>query len=114
MSDNKYDVIIIGSGIGGMTAANLLAKIGKKKVLVLEQHWEPGGLTHEFKRKGKFHWDVGIHYVGKLQPGSLDTQVLDFISEGEIKWNDMPYMYDVFHYPGLDFSVPSDKDDYKK
>ena len=55
-----YDAIVIGSGIGGMTAAGLLAGVANKKVLVLEKHTEPGGLTHVFRRDGAA-WDVGLH-----------------------------------------------------
>ena len=58
-----YDYIVIGSGMGGMTAAAMLSKLGKK-VLVLEQHYVPGGYTHTFKRK-KYLWDVGVHAVGR-------------------------------------------------
>ena len=48
-----YDVIIIGSGIGGSTPAILLARYFKKKVLVLEKHWKFGSLTHSFELDGK-------------------------------------------------------------
>jgi len=48
----KYDTIVIGSGMGGMTTATALAKHGQK-VCVLERHnGVPGGFTHVFKRKG--------------------------------------------------------------
>ncbi len=53
------DVIVIGSGIGGLTAAALLAKAGKQ-VLVLEQHDRAGGYAHGFKRK-KYTFDAGVH-----------------------------------------------------
>jgi len=46
-----YDTIVIGSGIGGLTAAAFLSKEGQK-VLVLERHYTAGGFTHVFKRKG--------------------------------------------------------------
>lgn len=53
----NLDAIIIGSGIGGLGLAVLLAKVGKK-VLVLEQHTRAGGCCHTFSEKG-FEFDVG-------------------------------------------------------
>ena len=58
----KWDAIVVGSGMGGMTAAAALSKTGHK-VLLLEQYTTLGGLTHSFSREG-FSWDVGIHYLG--------------------------------------------------
>ena len=46
--ENKYDVIIIGSGMSSLTTASLLAQLWKKRVLVLERHFKPGGFTHIF------------------------------------------------------------------
>jgi phytoene dehydrogenase-like protein len=65
-----WDAIVIGSGIGGMTAAGLLAGVASKKVLVLEKHSEPGGLTHVFRRDGA-SWDVGLHYVGEVLSSTI-------------------------------------------
>ena len=53
----KLDAIVIGSGIGGLGVAVLLAKVGKR-VLVLEQHDRAGGCCHTFTEKG-FEFDVG-------------------------------------------------------
>lgn len=47
----RWDVIVIGSGMGGMACAAALAKQGRR-VLVLEQHYVPGGFTHMYARKG--------------------------------------------------------------
>ena len=88
-----YDAIVIGSGIGGLSTAVLLAKAGKK-VLVLEQHFEPGGFSHTFKRK-KFVWDVGVHYVGQVNiKDALLGKAFGYLSNGKLKWADMGKVYD--------------------
>ena len=53
----SYDVLVVGAGIGGLTAAALLAKRGYR-VLVVEQHYLPGGCASIFRRQG-FTFDVG-------------------------------------------------------
>ena len=89
----SYDAIVIGSGMGSLTTAAVLAKEGKS-VLVLEKHYTAGGFTHIFKRKG-FEWDVGIHYIGEVQrPNSVVKKLFDYISDGELKWADMGEVYD--------------------
>jgi all-trans-retinol 13,14-reductase len=89
----SYDSIIIGSGMGSLTTAAILAKEGQK-VLVLERHYTAGGFTHIFKRKG-FEWDVGIHYIGEVQRDtSVIKKLFDYISDAQIKWADMGDVYD--------------------
>ncbi len=93
LSNQIYDAIIIGSGLGGLTTAVILAKAGKK-VLVLEKHYVPGGFTHTFKRK-KFVWDVGVHYVGQMSDEkSLMRKAFDYLTDGKLKWADMGEIYD--------------------
>lgn len=64
----KYDIIIIGSGLGGLTAGAELASTGQH-VLVLEQHYQVGGSATSFKRKG-FIYEAGLHMTGRVDKGS--------------------------------------------
>src|SRR3990170_3654042 len=59
---SHYDVIIIGAGIAGLVCGAFLARSGKK-VLVVEQHFIPGGYCTSFKRKG-FNFDAAVHHIG--------------------------------------------------
>jgi len=58
--DDTYDVVVIGSGLGGLTSANCLAKAGRK-VLLLEHHYQFGGLATWFKRPGGHTFDISLH-----------------------------------------------------
>ena len=57
---DEYDVIVIGSGLAGMTAANILGRCGHK-VALLEQHYNFGGMATWFKRKGGHTFDISLH-----------------------------------------------------
>ncbi|MEM0348298.1 MAG: FAD-dependent oxidoreductase [Zestosphaera sp.] len=63
-SEDEYDVIIVGAGIGGLTCGSILAKRGYK-VLVLEQHYQVGGYCSSFERKG-FIFNTGVEDVSGL------------------------------------------------
>nr|WP_255216383.1 NAD(P)/FAD-dependent oxidoreductase [Pseudenhygromyxa sp. WMMC2535] len=95
--DGSFDYIVIGSGMGGMTCAAMLAKLGKR-VLVLEQHYEPGGFTHTFKRRG-WRWDVGVHAVGEVSQHTLPGRLLEHLSGGRLRWASLGPVYDEFHWP---------------
>src|SRR5580704_10557961 len=86
---DQWDAIVIGSGIGGLAAAALLAKHGGKRVLVLERHYVAGGFTHTFHRPG-YEWDVGVHYVGQVQDAASPLRrIFDRLTDGRLKWNPM-------------------------
>jgi all-trans-retinol 13,14-reductase len=89
-----WDAIVIGSGLGGLTAASMLARHAGKRVLVLERHYTAGGFTHTFHRPG-YEWDVGVHYVGDVhRSGTLLRRAFDHLSDGELAWADMGDVYD--------------------
>ena len=89
-----WDAIVIGSGLGGLATAGLLARHADKRVLVLERHYTAGGFTHVFHRQG-YEWDVGVHYVGEVQrPRSVLRRVFDHLSDGALQWADMGEVYD--------------------
>lgn len=107
-----FDAIVIGSGIGGLTVAAILAKLNQKKVVVLEKHFTAGGLTHEFAR-GRYRWDVGLHYVGEVEPGHLARSVFDYITDGKLQWTKMPRVFERFVYPDETIDEPDDPEDYR-
>jgi all-trans-retinol 13,14-reductase len=95
--EGPWDYLVIGSGMGGMSAAALLAKLGRR-VLILEQHYVPGGYTHTFQRKG-WTWDVGVHAVGEVGEGSATGRLLKFLTDGQLEWASLGQAYDEFYYP---------------
>ena len=108
--NETYDAIIIGSGIGGLCTAALLAMQGKR-ILVLEKHFKIGGWTHTFRRK-EYEWDVGIHYVGQVGKKSSHVRKLfDLISDGKLEWSTMDPNYDRIIFPdkSYDFFAPREK-----
>lgn len=103
----KFDVIVIGSGIGGLTAASILTRLKGKRVLVLEKHYVAGGQTHEFHRN-QYSWDVGIHYVGAVAPGEQARLLLDLVTGKQVDWNPMPDVFDRFIFPDMTVDVHKD------
>lgn len=110
----NLDVIVIGSGIGGLTCASLLARYGKR-VLVCESHAIAGGAAHCFKRRG-FEFDSGPSFycgLGDQRP-SLNPlrQVLDVLGESlpVVSYDPLGY----YHFPEETFPVYSNATRYRE
>ena len=80
----RYDVIIIGSGLGGLICARQLAKEGRN-VLVLERQAQPGGCVQSYRR-GDFEFDTGLHYVGGLAEGQPLYEAFEQLGLMRLPW----------------------------
>ena len=96
------DVLIIGSGLGGLECGALLAKRGLK-VLVLEGSNQPGGCMQSFRRGG-LYYDTGLHYVGGLAPGQAMHQTFEQIGLMDLPWERMDEDFDHVIIDGRHFA----------
>lgn len=103
---NKYDVVIIGGGLGGLTAGALLAK-KKKRVLLLEQHNVVGGCATTFKRKG-FKVEAGLHEMDGFGPTDLKRNIFKTLGIfDKVKFIKLSEFYR-FTKGDLDITIPDD------
>lgn len=119
--DERWDAIVIGSGLGGLASAALLADVGKR-VLVLERHYAIGGFTHTFKRKGggaggarrDWEWDVGVHYIGEVhRERSVLGQLFHHITDGTLEWANMGDVYDRIVFGDHEYPFRAGVDNFK-
>ena len=105
---SKYDVIVLGAGIAGLTCGTFLAKSGRK-VLIIEQHSIPGGYCTSFKRKG-FIFDAAVHHIGGCGKWSVVGRCL---KELDIKIDFLQLdPMDSINFPSFSIDIPADIDDY--
>ena len=107
-----YDVIVIGSGIGGLVSAGILASRGLK-LLAIEKQSAPGGYLSSFKRNG-FIFDSAVDCISGVAPGGLIYRVLEML--GVV--NDLKFVrvdpIRVSRFPDFDISVDADVNAYRE
>jgi phytoene dehydrogenase-like protein len=105
-------VVVIGSGLSGLTAAAYLAALGRS-VLVLEQYDVAGGCSQTFRRKNQWQFDVGLHYIGGVKTGEI-SRILDGLGlRDRVEFAELdPDGFDTFVFPDLEFRMPKGWDNY--
>jgi len=102
----KYDIIIIGAGLGGLTAGAKLAKEGKK-ILLIEQHDRPGGCATTFRRHN-YTMEVGLHEMDGLHGRDIKTKIFNDLGLFDnVKFLRVPEFYR-FYNTRCDIVIPHD------
>jgi phytoene dehydrogenase-like protein len=112
LAKNKYarpaklldspDAIVIGSGIGGLAMASILAQRKKWRVLLLEAGPVPGGSTRCWEWDG-FEWNTGIDSIGDMDPSvgrGVYRPTIDYITGGHLQWEKMPDVHEMASIAG--------------
>lgn len=105
----NHDIIIIGGGLGGLTAGAKLSKEGKK-VLLIEQHDRPGGCATTFRR-GDYTMEVGLHEMDGLHPTDMKTKIFNDLGLfDKVEFLPVPEFYRFFN-GRQDIVIPHDPDE---
>ncbi len=114
----EVDVAVIGCGLGGLSAAAYLAKAGLK-VAALDAHYVAGGCGTVFSRgpsNARFHFDVGLHYIGDCQPSGPIPTMLREVGADPVDFLPMdPDGFDTIVLPdGFEFAIPVGHEAYRE
>jgi all-trans-retinol 13,14-reductase len=111
--DRTFDAIVIGSGVGGLTAALTVAR-ADRRVLVLEAGKAIGGYLNPFKR-GAYEFNPGLHYLGECGPGQQFTRLIEMLGlSDDVKFHELsPNGFDRLILPGYEVSMPKGHDVYE-
>lgn len=88
----KYDVVIIGGGLGGLECAHILSRAGMS-VLLLEKETQAGGCIQSYRRQG-LAFDTGFHYVGGLGEGQSLHAVFKYLGLLRLPWQRLDDHFD--------------------
>ncbi|UED88450.1 NAD(P)/FAD-dependent oxidoreductase [Streptomyces profundus] len=110
----EWDAIVVGAGLAGLTSAAYLAAAGRR-VLVLEQHDIAGGNSHVFRRRRRYEFDVGVHYVGDCgADGTVPAILAGLGARDRVEFREMdPDCFDRVVLPGLTLDVPASWPEYR-
>ncbi|MEM3587398.1 MAG: NAD(P)/FAD-dependent oxidoreductase [Candidatus Jordarchaeaceae archaeon] len=107
----KYDAIVIGAGLGGLSAAATLAKNGQN-VLLLERHYRPGGYAGSFVR-GRFEFEISLHQLSGLnleaKSGSFYQSLESLGITKRVEFVRLTNLYRSV-FPDLDITLPAGRE----
>lgn len=100
----RFDYVVLGAGLGGLSAAACLTRQGYR-VVVLEKHYLPGGCCHTFDY-GEYRFCADVHYISQCAAGQTIGSFLNYI-EREVEFNSLgPDCIDRVITPEVDFRIP--------
>lgn len=106
----KYDVIVIGAGLGGLECGYILSRAGRR-VLVLERDAQPGGCLQSYRRGG-LSFDTGFHYVGGVGEGESLHTVFRYLGLADLPWQRLDAVSDRVTLGGRTFPIVQGFDDF--
>lgn len=114
MVNGQFDIVIVGSGLGGLACGSILSKNGYK-VCVLEKHFQIGGCLQDFVRKG-CTFDTGMHYIGSYDEGQILRQLFKYFGlEGKLNVQRLDADgFDVFQIARKQYRYSMGMDAFKK
>ncbi|MFI6041753.1 phytoene desaturase family protein [Nocardia sp. NPDC051321] len=113
VNGSSLDAIVIGGGLGGLSAAAYLSATGLR-VALLEQYSVLGGSSHVFRRKRKWEFDVGVHYIGDCGPeGNVPTLLRGLGLDDRVQWLPLDTDgFDTIVAPDFELRIPVGWDNY--